>query len=293
VAPAIGEILDHLDDSVTVLITSGDGMAPNYSGCHLVPEVLNRLGLFYSPTVGQTEAENLAGAGSRRPKRSAISALRDAIPLSVRQAVTRCLPHRLHYMLSMRWANADLDWSQSKVFCMPTANEAYLRVNLHGREPQGIVYEGSEYQDLTAQLSAELQKLVNPQTNSLAAQRVLRTDDVFSGAQRSHLPDLVVTWDLDARVLSELQSDSCGLVQKLSGYQTPPYYSGNHRPNAFVLARGPRIPQGAVLSDGHIIDIAPTLLAFLGVDPPDHMRGALWPSFLGEPVAPMTDGATP
>ena len=35
---AIGEILDAADDRTTVIVTSGDGMGPNYSGCHLMPD---------------------------------------------------------------------------------------------------------------------------------------------------------------------------------------------------------------------------------------------------------------
>ena len=57
---AIGDILARIDDEVTVIVISGDGMGPNYAGSHLLPDVLHRLGLFHSANVGGGD-----GAGAR------------------------------------------------------------------------------------------------------------------------------------------------------------------------------------------------------------------------------------
>jgi predicted AlkP superfamily phosphohydrolase/phosphomutase len=270
---AIGEILDGLDDSVTVMVTSGDGMGPNYSGCHLIPEVLNRLDVFHSAHVGNVAQQ------AARPKKGVLSTVREAIPLSVRHAISRCLPHDLHYRLSMKWVNSGIDWSRSKAFCIPNANEAYVRVNLRGREPHGIVSAGQPYADLIAELEREFRTLRNPASGRLAAHRVHDTDRVFPGPLRGNLPDLVVTWDDGARVLAEVEGERSGSVRKQAGYQTVPYYTGNHRPNAFVLARGPTLVPRAALTNAHIVDIAPTVLQALGVDPPQHYDGRAWPVF--------------
>lgn len=285
---AIGRIIEGLDDSVTVMITSGDGMGPNYSGCHLMPEVLNRLDLFHSANVGVSAAKE-----SARPKKGFLSSLREAIPLSVRHAITRCMPHDLHYRLSMKWANSGIDWTRSRAFCIPNANEAYLRLNLRGREPQGIVAEGQAYDELLAALNKELQTLVNPVNGRRAVHRLYDTDSVFPGPLRGNLPDLVVTWDPDAKVLAELESPGAGRVHMKPGFETAPYYTGNHRPNAFILARGPSVARGASLGNPHIVDIAPTILEALDVAPPEHFDGRAWTAFTGTGVAaakPATAG---
>ncbi len=273
---AIGQIIDGLDDSVTVIITSGDGMGPNYSACHLIPEMLHRLDLFHSVNVGASTSQD-----SPRPKKGLLASIREAIPLSARHAITRCMPHNLHYRLSMKWANSGIDWTRSKAFCIPNANEAYVRVNLRGREPQGIVADQQAYRELVDALDKEFQTLVNPANGRQAVHRIHDTDRVFPGPLRGNLPDLVVTWDPDAKVLAELESAGAGRVCKEAGFETAPYYSGNHRPNAFVLARGPSVPRGAKLVEPHIVDIAPTILEALGVAAPEHMDGKAWTAFNG------------
>jgi predicted AlkP superfamily phosphohydrolase/phosphomutase len=275
---AIGEIVDSVDDSVTVMITAGDGMGPNYSACHLIPDVLHKLGLFSSASVGGGDD----GARQRgRPKKGLLSTVREAIPLSFRQSVSRCLPHSVHYWLGMKWQNSGIDWSKSKAFCIPNANEAYVRLNVRDREPSGIVARGAEYASLVAELDREFRTLVNPANGRAAVHQVFDVDREFPGPMRGNLPDVVVTWDPEAQVLNEVRGARAGSVRKKAGFETVPYYSGNHRPNAFVLARGPNVRPGGALDNPHIVDIAPTILEMLGVEPPPHYDGRAWGEVAG------------
>jgi predicted AlkP superfamily phosphohydrolase/phosphomutase len=271
---AIGDILACVDDAVAVIVISGDGMGPNYAGNHLLPDVLHRLGLFHSTNVGGGD-----GAGAR-PRRGLLATVRNAIPMGLRQSVTRCLPRSVQHRLSLKWASAGIDWQRSRVSCIPNANEGYLRVNLRGREPLGIVEPGASCTQLLADLATEMRGLRNPADGRTAADQVFLIDEVFPGSQRQHLPDLVVAWDPDARLLTEMATPSAGKVVGPAAYQTSPFYTGNHRPNAFVLARGPGISASAQLEQGHIVDLAPTILSLLGVDPPASLEGRAWPQFV-------------
>lgn len=265
---AIGELLDrHLDDRTTVLLVSGDGMGPNYSGAHLMPELLHRLDLYHAPGVGGG-----GPAAKAVPKRSLAARLREMIPLSVRQSISRCLPRRVKYRLSLKWLNADIDWSRTKAFPIHNNNEGFVRLNLIGREPRGIVAPGAAYEELLALLADELAGLVNP-ANGRTAGRVSLIDALFPGSERPHLPDLVISWDESARVLDRLQGPRAGLVCGKCGYDTPAYYTGNHRPVAFLAAAGAGVAAGARIEGGHILDVPATVLALLGVDPPAHFEG--------------------
>jgi predicted AlkP superfamily phosphohydrolase/phosphomutase len=271
---AIGGILEAAGDEVTVAITSGDGMGPNYSGCHLMPEMLHRLDLFHGGGVGGDDA------GAAAPKKGLLSTVRQAIPIGWRQSVTRCLPRAMRYRLSMKWVNSGIDWSRSRVFCIPNSNEGYFRVNLRGREPLGIVAPGAEYQDLVDSLHEELGQLRNPANGLRAADRVFRMDDVYPGPRRGDLPDAVINWNLEARILDEIVSPRAGRIRRQPGYAVSPFYNGNHRAAAFILARGPNVQAGATLAGGDILDIAPTMLTRLGVDLPGHFEGRPLPALL-------------
>lgn len=273
---AIGRILEVAGDGVLVLVVSGDGMGPNYAGCQHVPEVLHRLGLYHGEGMGAgVGPEREAGGGGADASPGLASRLRSLLPLSVRQAVTRCMPRSLHYRLSMRWVNEAVDWDRTRVFCLPNANEAYLRIRRRGRDPGGSVDDG-EYRRLLGLLQDVAGSFRNPANGHAAAERVVRVDEVFPGPERHHLPDLVVTWDPEARVLDRLAGAPFGEVHGEPGYRTAPFYTGNHRPNAFVAARGPGVAVGT-LEGGHVLDVAPTVLAALGVDPPARLEGRAWP----------------
>lgn len=270
---AIGAILEALDDHTTVIVTSGDGMGPNYSGCHLMPEMLHRMGHFFAGGVGGGDARSTA------PKKGVLATIRQAIPFGWRQSVTRCLPRSIRYRMSMKWVNSGIDWTRSRLFCIPNSNEGYFRVNLRGREPQGMVAPGAEYEGLLDALCTELASLRNPVNGASAAERITRMDRVYAGARRGDLPDAVIGWDLGARVTDRIEAPTAGLIRGQPGHAVSPFYNGNHRAAAFVLARGPGLAAGSTLEGGHILDVAPTLLAMLGVDAPPRFEGHAWPSF--------------
>lgn len=273
---AIGSILECADDDTTVAVVSGDGMGPNYSACHLMPDVLHRLHWF--STVAQRSGMPSRGPGT--PRTGALSRLRRLVPLGARQAITRCLPRSVHYRMSMKWANDSIAWEQSKVFCIPNANEAYFRLNLRGREPRGIISPGAEQAELLAELRAELSALVNPDNRRPAPERVVSIDEVYPGPERGRLPDVAVSWNAVAEVLGRIESPRAGLVEGPPGYLTGARYTGNHRPNAFLLARGPRVPEGVELHGHDVRDVAPTVLALLGVSPPPHFEGKVVPELV-------------
>ena len=91
----------------------------------------------------------------------------------------------------------------------------------------------------------------------------------------------MINWNLAARVTDQLESPVAGLIRGQAGHAVSPFYNGNHRATAFVLARGPALRGGQTLPGGHILDIAPTVLGLLGVDAPESFEGRAWNSFVG------------
>ena len=86
----------------------------------------------------------------------------------------------------------------------------------------------------------------------------------------------MINWNAAAGVISELEGAASGRMDKGPGYAISPFYTGNHRACAFALGRGPTLAGGSSLADGHILDVAPTVLAALGVEAPEHYEGRVW-----------------
>jgi predicted AlkP superfamily phosphohydrolase/phosphomutase len=255
---AIGDVLKECGEEITVLVTSGDGVGPNHCGWHLLPKTLTRLG-FTAP--GNS---NSSGKG---PQGGLLKRLRDAVPPQVRSAVSSRLSWRLRDSLVARLTTAHIDWSHTQAFTLPTDLEGCIRINLRGREPQGVVEPGSQYEEVCSELTDALEQLVNPATGRAAVRHVWRIDHLFPGKRRDHLPDLTVVWNDEAEI-RELYSDRTGVVSEPS---VDPR-TGTHHPLSFMAARGPRAGRGKI-QRGHIIDIAPTILSHFGIQRPAHMDG--------------------
>jgi predicted AlkP superfamily phosphohydrolase/phosphomutase len=271
---ALEAILAETDRHTTVLVVSGDGMGPNYSGCNHVAPMLSRMGLL----------ESLEG-GSH--KGGWLKRLRGTIPMPVRQAITRCLPKAYQHGLATSWMNQGTSWSGTQVFQIPNSNEAYLRLNLQGREPQGILPPG-DADAVLRRVQQEFHQATNPDNGMAAAERAVLTSNVFQGAERIHLPDLVVTWNNAARIQHHLESPSCGLVEAKAAHEASPFYTGNHRPVAFVGGTGRHVRQGALSERAHILDIPSTIMALLDVPAPGWFEGRVWNEVL--PPVPATAG---
>lgn len=266
---ALGEILEAVDEQTTIFVLSGDGMGPNYSGSHILSELLSRMGLL------NNGRSSRGAAKAAKPKTDLLGALRKLIPQGLRARISATLlPRRLNEKLSLRWKTAGIAWDQTRAFLIENANEGYIRINLKGREPQGTVEAGQEYEGLCQEIVQTCQAMINPANGKPAARTVYKTDDIYRGPCRSHMPDILIHWNEDARLATELLTEKYGLVRsKEPGWALPPYYTGNHRPNAFAFVAGPDVPQGESLRGASILDIAPTVLGRFGIPPPAYMDG--------------------
>ncbi len=74
------------------------------------------------------------------------------------------------------------DWSQTRAFAIPSLYTGFIRVNLRGREPQGIVSSGQKYRRLLDDLENDLRQLQDPVDGQPA---VRRGED---RADRHHFP---------------------------------------------------------------------------------------------------------
>jgi len=151
--------------------------------------------------------------------------------------------------------------------------ELGVRLNLEGREPQGIVPE-SEYEQVREDLIERLSEVRTPDGERVF-EHVVRREEHFHGAAAEEAVDVVVVPNRFDQFLSAT------LVGEQFGPPTEPW---NHKLEGIVGARGEAI-DATGKSDGgaasretgiegaHLFDVAPTVLATFGLARAERMDG--------------------
>jgi len=166
------------------------------------------------------------------------------------------------------------EWPEMKWFVVPTFSDAHVRVNLQGREANGVV-PPSEYDAACDEFEQLVRACRNPRTGRPAVADVLRVraDDPMD----PHGPDsdLVVLW---TEPLEAMEHPTLGLIGPIPFNRT-----GEHSSNGFVVVAGPGI-EHADLGTRPALDVTPTILALLDAEPPS--------GFAGEPIVRAPSGVS-
>lgn len=244
------------------IVFSEQGMQANYHANHLADAFLQALGLLACRGPLPSPADPYA----RGPRSGDRSALWHAV-----RATKAVIPEGLKAALRRLKKRSDVDWTRTRVFRLPTDRNTYLRINLRGREPQGTVEPGTEYEKLLDHLETELRALRICPSGNPAVAEIFRIHEIFPGDRADLLPDLAVQWVADEPIDS-LQSAAVGTLSLAVRERR----SGNHRPEGFLLAQGPAFIKGRGELVGDILQIPATLLKVHGVSQPAQFeRGPL------------------
>ena len=254
----IGTLIASQPDA-NVAVLSFFGMRDEYPSEGLMESFCRVLGYQLSPN---------ASTGEHK-QRSIRDVVRGLIPQSVRTAISRRLPNHVQEELLARAFRANADWSRTLAFNIPSLYTGHIRVNVRGREPQGIVEPGKEYRDVLDRVDADLRELEDPLTGSAAVRAVHRTTDLFGDSVPSHLPDLFVEWEPTPVFRAQVVHPRGVLRQEPPAYFRDSY----HSLDGLAIFGGPsiRASSGPVTVD--LLDLAPTFLALLETPAPREMTG--------------------
>jgi predicted AlkP superfamily phosphohydrolase/phosphomutase len=225
---AVGEIAGRAGPETSVIVFSDLGMGPNYTGEHLLDEVLYRL---ESRLATPRQRARLARRRIKRVFRS-FRGRRTEEP--------RPRADRLAYQLDHNEISGA------------------IRINLVGREPAGTVLPGPEYEELCRKLTKELLALREPQTGEALVDSVLSTRDTYPGDYRDRLPDLFAVWNRRGPITGAMSPLLGTFMAAPPGYRT-----GNHLPGGFYLGVGPAISPSHHSEPASIMDLAPTVARLL------------------------------
>ncbi|MEA3342247.1 MAG: alkaline phosphatase family protein [Chloroflexota bacterium] len=258
---AIGQMLDRLADDTTLIVMSDHG----FGSLHYVVN----LNLFFLEQ------------GLLKLKHGAWTRFKSALfragltPASVWHLVERTGLQNYVWQVSKSTRNQivgkflsfdDVDWSRTLAYSIGHVGQVY--VNLKGREPEGIVEPGAEYEDVRRRVTETLGKLRHPKTGELLVDQVIPGDQVSHGPYAHRSPDLHLILDGYKTIVFPLfATDGRVVTRQIRGD------SGCHRRHGIFIVWGAEIRQGERVADARIWDLAPTILHLMGEPTPDDMDG--------------------
>ncbi|MGQ4556065.1 alkaline phosphatase family protein [Halobellus sp. GM3] len=253
--------------------TSTDAEKPSWSD--IATRELRNTGDGTDATGGDADGSSADGPSGRSAIETALEAAASVGITSQRigavlsrlhldEAVLRVVPPDL-----VAAASEHVDFPASTAY-MRDRIELGVRLNVAGREPEGTV-QPSAYETVRAELIELFETLRTPDGEP-AFDAVLPREEVYHGPFLEEAPDIVlVPAAFDQFVSAAIRESTFGT----------PRESWSHKLHGVIGIVGPSIDPEEI-EGAHLYDVAPTVLATLGVPVSDRMDGEVLP-FLDSP----------
>jgi predicted AlkP superfamily phosphohydrolase/phosphomutase len=160
-----------------------------------------------------------------------------------------------------------IDWSKTKAVVCHAVMWGHLYLNVRGRQPNGIVEPGEQYNAIRQDLIERFLAATDPHTGEKLFTDVIKPETVYGPSETpwGH-PDLLLVPPEGMRVNKRIRQS--WLVKRT----VPEQAEGTHLLKGLWMAAGPQIKSNTQFG-ANIQDLAPTILALMGLPVPDDMDG--------------------
>ncbi len=163
----------------------------------------------------------------------------------------------------------DVLWNKTKAYALGTGQ---IYVNLMGRERNGIVRPGEEYNRLVDEIVTGLMAVRDPLYGEKVFSNVYKGKEVYSGDYVHLAPDLQLGFAEGYRTSAETMLG--GIPSELITHNLKKW-SGDHSANAMEETSGILFSNKPILKENPaIIDFAPTVIEFFGYPQTAAMEGS-------------------
>jgi predicted AlkP superfamily phosphohydrolase/phosphomutase len=160
-----------------------------------------------------------------------------------------------------------VDWAKTRAYAFGLAG---IYINLRGREKNGIVEPGREYEELKKELVEKLSGLRDPETGEVAITQMFDSREIYKGPYVDNGPDLISGYNIGYRISWK---GATGVVDDQIFEDNVKAWSGDHCIDP-CLVPGVIFTNRAITSKKpSLIDMAPTVLDLFGIKKPAYMDG--------------------
>ena len=162
-----------------------------------------------------------------------------------------------------------VDWSKTRAYAMGLGE---IYVNLAGREKNGIVAPGADYEKLRDELIRKISVLADPADGARAVSRVIKREQAYQRFDANLIPDLFVLNTDGFRVSWQ---SSLGVPTDRLFEDNTDVWSGDHCSVDPELVKGiffASVPLKNAAPPS-VIDVAPSVLGLFGIRPPAETEG--------------------
>ena len=271
---AVGRLTRLADPQTQIYIISDHGMGQHTGASYQLADWLENKGYMVRTKRPQAR-RSFVKAGSK--------AARAVLPASLREQIkSRLGDDRVERLQAADKDSfySSIDWSRTSAYSEPGRH--VININLEERNEHGWI-KPSEYAGICSRLISDLSEWMDDQGIKVV-ERVVRRDEAYAGPFTGRASDLYVYWNALARLGAPPRE-----VQD-RGF----WWSGDHRPEGVLIAKGPGIKANAGVSAPSVYDLVPTLMHAAGLPVPDKLDGrVIQDLFTGEFTAahPLKFGA--
>lgn len=279
----LGETLEDIGDDGYVMLMSDHGFGRKHPASNQVNMWLRKNGLL------KFKSDSESGRNKSSVSDVLVRALGviykiviGATPRKFKEALARTFP-ALRNKVTSRLVFSDVDWSATRAYSesvFPT-----IRINVKGREKNGIVEPGGEFEELVEKIRADLlESCRDSVTGEKIVSQALRKEEIYHGKYVFKAPDLLIKWREDCLISGILLDDEPSRSgakdeRRASAYKSfitgedPDVISGDHHSNGIFMLHGPGVKKGLDLGRCELLDLTPTIYTLLGLALSDDFDG--------------------
>lgn len=295
---SIGRLMAHTGPNVGVLLVSDHGSGGAGNGVIYLNRWLSSENLltFKTPRFRDRTLDYIKRSGLRW------------VPRGLKQNLFR--QHKvLAGNIESRIRFSAIDFSNTFAFSEEMNSNPSIWINLKGRDPEGAV-PPADYEALREKIIHSAESLRDPRTGEKLFNRVHKREELYQGPYIDRFADIILEPALEGKDSSTSYPPENGysysfLVSgnlKNSKTSDNPWFrelsdseqlgargrsmNGTHRPNGFFVMAGPGIQSNTVKLSADLTDFAPTVMAYLGVEPNIEMEGQVIKNVLDHHIGP-------